>query len=185
MFKQFTNKLYSCDRPSALHLKTVHARLCFRPGYASYLPHISLWCFLPSQSTWLKQEMATRQDNKFVTKANALALSPASQNMVEIENRLLSSEHALQVFHMLSSTLSDPFRCLPLSPSLLTCNPKTNGKSGSNGSKTNNATTERPERMSLSPPGSPECVIFNSEVHEFQRVNGQTAEVCCLGMIRL
>ena len=68
--------------------------------------------FLPAfqllaEWTWLKQEMANRQDNKYATEADAQTLSSESLNMVQIENRPL--KHTLRVLHMRSSTLSNPF----------------------------------------------------------------------------
>lgn len=87
--------------------------------------------------------MANRQDNKYVTKAKAQTLSSASPNMGQIENRPL--KNTLQVLHMLSSTLSPfpPFRFAH--HPFRNCKLKTNGKSRSNGRKTNNRSESESE----------------------------------------
>ncbi len=92
----------------------------------------------------LKQEMANRQDSKYATKANAQTLSSASPNMGQIENRPL--KNTLQVLHMLNSTLSPfpPFRFAH--HPFRNCKLKTNGKSRSNGRKTNNRSEGERER---------------------------------------
>lgn len=118
----------------SVHNHTNKIRLIQFANYksASFMHPAGLFWTLIRTRTWQKQRR--QQINKRLEHCSDI--HPASLNKVQIENRPLKKY--LEVLHILSYTLRNPFPFLLRSLSLLTCNLKTNGKSGSDGRKPNN-----------------------------------------------